>query len=223
VVLVARARAATSAPAVSWRQPTDIRLSPILTGALEAFYENGFHGTSVRDIARRVGFTVPALYYHHENKEAVLMALLDLSIDHVSALCDAAVLDGGDDPEARFCNLVEALVLFETTSAKTAFLDREIRVLGPTNRAAYAEKRSHIQDLLVGAIADGVQAGIFDVSSPPDTARALLGMVQAIATWFRPDGPQTPQQIAMQYLEIAARSVGADPAVLGRITGRQQS
>ena len=43
---------------VRWREPTQIALTPILTAALEAFYETGYHGTSVRDIARRVGGSV---------------------------------------------------------------------------------------------------------------------------------------------------------------------
>ncbi len=47
-----------------------VELSPILSAALDAFYEKGFHGASVRDIARRVGVTVPALYYHYDSKEA---------------------------------------------------------------------------------------------------------------------------------------------------------
>lgn len=66
-----------------WRILEPMQLSPILTAALDAFYETGFHGTSVREIARRVGVTVPALYYHHENKEGLLIALLELSTSDV--------------------------------------------------------------------------------------------------------------------------------------------
>jgi len=57
-----------------WRLYEPLELTPILTAALEAFYEHGFHGTTVRDIARRVGQTVPSLYYHHDSKEGAFVA-----------------------------------------------------------------------------------------------------------------------------------------------------
>ncbi|WP_245567497.1 TetR family transcriptional regulator [Nocardia vinacea] len=37
----------------------------LLGAALDTFYENGFHGTTVRDVVRRVGRTVPSLYAVH--------------------------------------------------------------------------------------------------------------------------------------------------------------
>lgn len=84
-----------------WRRLEPMELTPILSAALDAFYETGFHGTSVREIARRVGVTVPALYYHHENKEGLLIALLELSTSDVMARAYAADADGGDDPVQR--------------------------------------------------------------------------------------------------------------------------
>ena len=38
----------------NWREFQPLGLDPILEHALEAFSENGFHGTTVRDLARRV-------------------------------------------------------------------------------------------------------------------------------------------------------------------------
>ncbi|MEH0573205.1 TetR/AcrR family transcriptional regulator [Streptomyces sp. B21-108] len=35
--------------------------------------------------AQSVGVTVPALYYHHENKQAMLVALLERGMDEVLA------------------------------------------------------------------------------------------------------------------------------------------
>lgn len=205
---------------IRWREPTQIELTPILTAALEAFYETGYHGTSVRDIARRVGGSVPLIYYHHENKEAVLLALLNRSIDHVIVLCEAALAEAGDDPELRFCNLVEALVLFEAFTPRTAFLDTEMRALQPTNLEKYAARRDHVEDLLHAAIEGGAAVGIFEVHQPRDTARALLGMIQAVWTWYHPGGPQSPQDVAALYVELAARCVGVNGDTMAHIQSR---
>ncbi|MFG2043663.1 TetR/AcrR family transcriptional regulator [Dactylosporangium sp. NPDC048998] len=212
-----RSTATVTPPAPAWRRPPDLELTPILSNALDAFFEMGFHGTTVRDIARRVGITVPALYYHHENKEAILVALLDRSITQLRQLCDEALADAGDDPVRRFLNLVECLVLYMAHSTKMAYIDHEFHVLSPEHRKSYTDKRRAIERLLHDAIRDGGAAGHFDVSAPTETARALLGMIQAVATWFKPGGRHTARAVAMRYLDIAAHTVGATPAVLAQV------
>jgi AcrR family transcriptional regulator len=43
--------------------------------ALDLFIAQGFDGTSLREIAQRLGFTKAALYYHFTSKDDILMAL----------------------------------------------------------------------------------------------------------------------------------------------------
>ena len=47
----------------------------ILDAALDLFIEKGFDGTSLREIAEKLGFTKAALYYHYASKDDILMAL----------------------------------------------------------------------------------------------------------------------------------------------------
>src|SRR5580692_1433698 len=47
----------------------------ILNVALDLFTEKGYDGTSLREIAERLGVTKAALYYHFASKEDILMAL----------------------------------------------------------------------------------------------------------------------------------------------------
>ena len=49
----------------------------ILSESLKLFSKNGFHGASVRDIARSVGLTEAALYYHFPSKQAIVTALYE--------------------------------------------------------------------------------------------------------------------------------------------------
>jgi AcrR family transcriptional regulator len=48
----------------------------ILAVASELFIEQGYDGTSLREISERLGFTKAALYYHFRSKEEILQALL---------------------------------------------------------------------------------------------------------------------------------------------------
>jgi AcrR family transcriptional regulator len=198
-----------SSPSGAWRSADDEDLSAILATARDLFYEVGFHGTTVRDIASRVGVTVPALYYHHANKEAILAALLDRSIGSVIERCEQALSEAGDDPADRFRNLIECLVLYMANHRKSAAMDAEIRALSPAARKRYSIERRRVEQMLADTITAGVAAGAFEVNSPTDTARALLGMIQAITVWFSPDGGRlTAPELAARYVDIAGQTVG---------------
>ena len=43
----------------------------ILQNAVELFCAGGFNGTSIRDIAKAAGCSLPMLYYYYENKQAL--------------------------------------------------------------------------------------------------------------------------------------------------------
>lgn len=113
---------------------------------------------TVRDIARRVGVTVPALYYHHENKEAMLVALLNVSMDDLLRWCEEALIVAGSVPDSRFLNLVGCLVLFMLSRRGLVEVGTEIRVLGEAERASYVAKRNRIEEMLLDAIEEGIEA-----------------------------------------------------------------
>ena len=67
----------------------------ILDVALDLFIEKGFDGTSLREIAEKLGFTKAALYYHYASKDDILMALHmrlhDVGRDGMKHLTDGPV------------------------------------------------------------------------------------------------------------------------------------
>ena len=65
---------AVAAAATATTAPNDTR-QRILDVALDLFTEQGYDGTSLREIAEQLGVTKAALYYHFESKEDILMAL----------------------------------------------------------------------------------------------------------------------------------------------------
>lgn len=198
---------------VDWRVCHPVELSNILRAASEAFYEQGFHGTSVRDIAGRVGVTVPALYYHHENKEAILVAVLESAIHDLLPRGEAAVAEADGDPLRELANLVRCIALHVTVRAQLAALDSEFRYLTPEARGPYAEVRKQNELLMRGVVQRGTESGAFVLDDAPEATRAILGMLQAITRWYDPTRSLTPDQIADRYVALALATVGVTPQV----------
>lgn len=65
---------------------TAARRQEILDAALDCFVENGFDGTSLRQIAGRANLTHAGLLHHFESKEALVAALLQRRDEQDSAL-----------------------------------------------------------------------------------------------------------------------------------------
>lgn len=57
----------------------------IFETAVNLFSENGYHGTSMRDIARRVGIKESSIYNHYSGKKAILEAVLEYQISGLKA------------------------------------------------------------------------------------------------------------------------------------------
>lgn len=201
------ASADASAAVFDWRRYSRPELPTILEVALAQFVEHGYDATTVRTIAREVGVTVPALYYHYENKQAILVALLDRGMTRVISYVDAALDEAGNDPVKRLSLIVEAIALYMAHHRDLAFLDSERRALTPESLEWYRERRDVIDRHLDAAIHDGVEAGVFTTPVPDEARRAILSMCQGIAGWFHSDGPKTPAETARDYVRIALAAV----------------
>lgn len=193
-----------------WRTYEGSNLSPALASALNTFVEQGYHGTSVRQIAAGAGLSVPGLYHHFPSKQALLVGIMDASMDELLDRTRSAENEAGPLPSDRFDAVVESLLLFHIHRRDAAFVcSTEIRSLESANRAAYIAKRDEEQRLLDAIVVDGVESGVFDTPHPADASRAVTTMCVGVATWYRPDGPLSPSELVAVYLDIARRTVGA--------------
>jgi TetR/AcrR family transcriptional regulator len=83
----------------------------LLDAALEAFSENGFKGTSTRDIAERAGVHHPLITYHFKNKEELWRSAAKYVFrDFITGLTEAQKLHASDCPKARFAAMIRIYV-----------------------------------------------------------------------------------------------------------------
>ena len=90
--------------AVATRMNTEARKHEIVRAALETIAEHGVQGATVSRIAKGAGITSAALYSHFENRQAILLAALDVVYDQVFDSFEAST---SADPVERIRQIFE--------------------------------------------------------------------------------------------------------------------
>lgn len=185
----------------------------IRTAALHAFHERGYHGTSVRDIARRSGLSVAALYHHYESKQQMLVELVHRYMDALLAELLRAHAEAPLGPRSRLAAMVHAHVTYHLEHPEMARVgNSEIRRLNPTDAAAVIEKRDRETALFAGVVQAGVDSGDFAVEHPREAVRAILEMCVAVLDWYEDYQGKRPGDVAESYVQMALNIVRAGPA-----------
>lgn len=204
-----------------WREYGDSNLSPVLRAAVEAFNEVGYHGATVRDIARRAGLSVAGLYHHHSGKQELLVSILRQTIDDMLQRNSAARRDGGADPVRRFMLQIESLTLAHLYwHGQAALGSSEMRSLEPAHREEIRGLRTQLQRAIEGDVVAATDAGRFHAPYPREALRGVIDMCIHSARWYRPDGELSPQQIARRLVRVALAAMEYDglepPPAAGR-------
>jgi AcrR family transcriptional regulator len=204
------ARSGAASAGVGWQDFSPPALRPALAAALACFMENGYHGTTIRQVATRAGLSVPGLYHHFPSKQALLVALDDEAMSELWSRSTAALADGPQSVLDRFDRLIRCLTLFHAHRGGLAFIAlSEIRSLEGSARSEHIAARDRQQALLNGIIDEGVAAGIFDAPHPRETSRAITTMCTGVAQWYRIDGELTPEELADRYGRLCRLTAGA--------------
>lgn len=194
-----------------WRRYDSLGFDPVLAAALRCFVETGYHGASVRSIARECDMSVSGIYHYYASKQSMLQAILDRGVSELDHRGHLALTDGSD-PVQRFCRLIESLVLFHTYRREIAFVGAsEMRSLEPEARRTIAARRTNYQRLLDGEVLQAVEEGQFHTSHPLEAARAAVTMCTSIAGWYKIGGELSPATLAAHHVEFALDLMRYEP------------
>jgi AcrR family transcriptional regulator len=98
-------------PARKQQQRSIVTQQKLLDAAIQAFSENGFKGTSTRDIAERAGVHHPLITYHFKNKDQLWRAAADRVFrDFRRSLASSLEEHRHESPKRRMASLIRAYV-----------------------------------------------------------------------------------------------------------------
>jgi AcrR family transcriptional regulator len=183
----------------------------ILTTAADVF-QQGYHATSLDDVAVRLGVTKPAIYHYFPSKEHLLSELYDrvvsLSVARLKAIArtDSPPVEKLEAMLRAHIGLVaEQLPLF------TVFF-REEKNLPEAYRRQVLPKQRAYGRMMVDVYREGVRAGAFRDVDPVVATSALLAMGNWLYHWYRPDGRLSPKEIADIMVTLAMAGCLREPA-----------
>ncbi|RYF44432.1 MAG: TetR/AcrR family transcriptional regulator, partial [Comamonadaceae bacterium] len=114
----------------------------LITAAVEVMATQGYHGTSVRDIAAAAGTSAAILYHHFGSKQELLAILLDRGLDMLVMATEQALDLAGDDPADRLRAIVDAHVRIHLEAQRESLLgNSELRSLDPGSLRVVVAKR----------------------------------------------------------------------------------
>jgi hypothetical protein len=132
------------------------------------------------------------------------MQRLNASLEHI--------LKEYDDPSRRLHEAIENHIRMHTTyKAEFFIIDTEMRALEDEYRPYVFSLRDTYESLLQELLRDGMERKVFRRCDVKVTSYAMIAMCTEVATWFRPDGRLSVQQVIIMYRQLITEGLLLSP------------
>jgi AcrR family transcriptional regulator len=188
------------------------RQQEIVEAAARVFHEKGYESTSIQDIADAVGILKGSLYYYITSKEDLLFEIIRGV--HEEALKNLELtreLDGDALQKIRAFVVVH-LTHNATNLVKMGVFFQDFRSLSGERREIIVKERDLYDHFLRDLIRQGQEQKIICPDIDPKLAAiTVLGMMNWIYQWYRPDGGLSVEEIAAAYGDFVVAGLACDP------------
>jgi AcrR family transcriptional regulator len=184
------------------------RAREVQQAAAELFFTKGYEATTVREIAQALGIKSASIYYHWENKQAILFNLVRSTMEQLVAGV-RSVLDEESRPDRRLAGLVVHHVVLHALRPKEATLgETELRSLTGTRLRNALRMRDDYEALVVTVLEEGARSAVFDILDFKLTAYSIISQCTNVGIWYREGGRLSLDEVAAVYANLALRTAG---------------
>jgi AcrR family transcriptional regulator len=195
---------------------TDRRIE-ILKSAAAAFRRRGYHGASVDEIASALDMTKGNLYYYFHNKEEILFACHDYSLDKLLTLMDHVRAEDSR-PDDKLRKLILAFIHMMLDELQGTALTLDLQALSPVLLKRIIAKRDRFDRGLREIIQEGVDSGRFRSGDAKMIGFAIMGAVNWITKWFDPAGPMSSEEIGQRFADYLVGGLFESPAAYAAVS-----
>lgn len=149
----------------------------IIEAATRLFADNGFSGTSVRELVAACGCTKPALYYYFDSKETLFREVVALHVGKTSEMLRETIVGAGSVRE-RIHRSVSAFVDYARAQPVVMQLLQRVETQpeeGAPDVGSMATRELHLS-MVSAVVSQGISSGQLRTDLiPRDSAMVLAG------------------------------------------------
>lgn len=189
------------------RAKRERRREEILRAALRAFRERGYHQTTLDDIATQLDVRKSALYHYFPDKEAILYECHRESLGELERIM--AETRALATPRERLRHVIREHVRVMTNTLEGSPLAFEVTALSPRRQEVVIAARDQYEREVRRIVEQGIRNGDFRRVDAKVAAFAMLGAINWIARWYRPEGPLQAGTLGAQFADHLLDGLGA--------------
>jgi AcrR family transcriptional regulator len=201
-------RASSTAESASpWRSKSErernraVKREAVLHAAVQSFNRNGFHNTSLDDVAASLNVTKPTIYHYFANKDEILFECVRLGLEGIRIAAETVERNGGSGMD-RLKALMRRYAIIMTQDFGMCVTRTADHELSAGAKAQFRALKREIDHTVRRVIADGMRDGTIAPGDPKIVTFALTGALNWIARWYDPEGPLSPDEIADSCLAV---------------------
>lgn len=192
------------------QESMELKRKSIVRAAAQCFNRSGFHGTSMDDIAARLGVTKPALYRYVKNKHEVLFAcftmVMDMSFSHLERWESAQGTALG-----RLRSILRGYLLDLMGALGHPVVLLEEGSLLPEQLRELIKRRDELEARYRRLVEEGVRDGSVAPCNAKLAVFAVFGAINWVPKWYREDGEWSAEYVADNLVEQITRGLAASP------------
>ena len=176
----------------------------ILRAAARLFQQQGYDATSMNDVAAALKLSKGGLYHHFQSKDEILFHIMShaMEITEERVVKVARRIEGVEERLRTLIRLHIQVVLSPEDREITVMLHENHPLPPALRRQINARKKDYL--VFVENLIAEVQRKRNSASSvtPRAAAFALVGMINWIYQWYKPEGSLTGDALVQQYTDI---------------------
>jgi len=186
----------------------ELKREKILNVAENLFFRHGFSGTTIDQIAEKLGVTKPFVYYYFQNKNDLYETLAWRSSNAVLT----CLRFEPDDTRPAVVKLREGLRAFAASNLSYfkagTFYYRERGPIRPLIIKKMDKLAREFLDELYKLLDEGRATGDLEFRSTKMTAVAVGSIIGFMHTWYRPNGKLGPAEMTEELTHIMLHLIG---------------
>ena len=206
ISLTLHSKSASRKPGWDARNTVEERRDEILRSLAAVLRERRLASLTMRDIAERLGLVKGNLYYYFKSKQDILY--------HCHVKCMRASLAALEEAERgegvaaqRLRRLLVKHMQAITEDPYAGVLLADLESLSAAQRRRYVAMRDQFEQGVRRLIAQGIRSGEFRSCDPRLAGFAILGAINWIPKWYRPEGKLSPAEIAESFADQLLNSL----------------